>query len=82
MNVITRIFKPGTPLSRIRQLLEYDQIIKPEFVSFTSIIMLFLFLNPLSLISDQHQFSPNNINALSREKGVRINKMITKGKMI
>ena len=27
--------------------------------------------------SDQHQFSPNDINALSREKGERINKMIT-----
>ena len=28
-------------------------------------------LNPLSPNSDQHQFSPNNMNALSRE-GVRI----------
>ena len=28
---------------------------------------------PLGPKSDQHQFSPNNINALSREKGVRIN---------
>ena len=32
--------------------------------------------------SDEHQFSPNDINALSREKGVRINKMITKGKIL
>ena len=32
--------------------------------------------------SDQHQFSPNDINALSREKGERINKMITKGKIL
>ena len=31
---------------------------------------------------DQHQFSPNNIHALWREKGVRINKMITKWIMI
>ena len=29
-------------------------------------------LNPLSPNSDQHQFSPNNMNALSREEGVRI----------
>ena len=39
-------------------------------------------LNPLSPNSDQHQFSLNNMNALSREEGVRINKMITKGKML
>ena len=32
--------------------------------------------------SDQHQFSPNDINALLREKGVRINKMITVGKIL
>ena len=32
--------------------------------------------------SDQHQFSPNDINALLREKGVRINEIITKGKML
>ena len=38
--------------------------------------------SPLSPKSDQHQFSPNNTNALSKEKGVRINKMITKWKMI
>ena len=29
-------------------------------------------LNPLSPNSDQRQFSPNNMNALSREEGVRI----------
>ena len=28
------------------------------------------------------QFSLNNITALSREKGVRIDKMITKGKVL
>ena len=39
--------------------------------------MLSLFLNPLTLISDQRQMSPNKINALSREKGVRINEVIT-----
>ena len=27
--------------------------------------------------SDQHQFSPNNIHTLSRDKVMRINKMIT-----
>ena len=36
---------------------------------------------PLSPSRDQHQFSPNNIHALSREKVMRIAKMITKEKM-
>ena len=39
-------------------------------------------LNLLSPNSDQHQFSSNIINALSREEGVGSNKMITKGKML
>ena len=37
-------------------------------------------LNPLSLNSDQHQSSPNNIHILAREMVIRIYKMITKGK--
>ena len=41
-----------------------------------------LLLKPLSPNTDQHQFSPNNIHRLSRDKGVRINTMITKGKML
>jgi len=40
-----------------------------------------LCVNPLSPNSDQHQFSPNNIHTLSREKVMRIAKMITKEKM-
>ena len=32
--------------------------------------------------NDQYQFSPNSINAFSREKVMRINKMITRGKML
>ena len=38
-------------------------------------------INPLSANSDQKQFSPNNTHTLSRDKVMRINKMITKGKM-
>ena len=38
---------------------------------------LILFFNPLSANSDQKQFSPNNIHTLSRNKVMRINKMIT-----
>ena len=41
----------------------------------------YLHINPLSANSDQKQFSPNNIHTLSRDKVMRINKMITKGKM-
>ena len=37
--------------------------------------------NPLSPNSDQHQFSPDNIHTLSRNKVMRINEMITKEKM-
>ena len=33
-------------------------------------------VNPLSPNSDQQQFSPNNIHTLSRDKVMRINKMI------
>ena len=35
-------------------------------------------IKPLSSKSDQNQFSPNNINTSSREKVLRISKMITK----
>ena len=38
--------------------------------------------NPLSPDSDQHQFSPNNIHMLPREMIMRVNKMITKEKML
>ena len=38
--------------------------------------------NPLSAKSDKHQFSPNDINMQSREEVMRIDKMITKGKML
>ena len=36
----------------------------------------------LSLQSDQHQFSPKDINTLSKDKVMRFNKMITWGKML
>ena len=39
-------------------------------------------INPLSPNSDQHLFSPNNIHVLSREMVMRVNKMITKEKML
>ena len=40
------------------------------------------FINRLSPNSDQQQFSPNNIHTLSRDKVMRINKMITIEKML
>ena len=39
-------------------------------------------INPLSPKSDQHQFSPHNINALAKVKVMRFNKMIISGKML
>ena len=41
-----------------------------------------LSLNPLSANSDQNHFSPNDIDTLSRDYVTRIDKMITKGKML
>ena len=41
-----------------------------------------LLFNPLSPNSDQHEFSPTNIHMLSREMVMRVNKMITKEKML
>ena len=38
-------------------------------------------INPLSSNSDQHQFSPNDTHTVSRDKVMRINKMITTEKM-
>ena len=38
--------------------------------------------NPISPNSEQHQFSSNNIHTLSRDEVMRINKMITKVKML
>ena len=40
------------------------------------------FINPLSLKIDQHLCSPNNRHTSSRDKIVRSNKMITKGKLL
>ena len=41
-----------------------------------------LSLNPLSPNCDQNQFSPYDIHTLSRDYVTRIEKMITKGKML
>ena len=39
-------------------------------------------INPLSPNGEQHQFSPNNIHTLPRDKVMRIYEMITKEKML
>ena len=39
-------------------------------------------VNPLCPKNDQHQFSPNRIHTSSKEKAMRSNIMITKGKML
>ena len=60
----------------------YEMITKGKmlllFIKFSQLIS---FFNPLSANSYQKQFSPNNIHTLSRDKVMRINKMITKEKM-
>ena len=43
---------------------------------------IFTNFNPLSPNGDQHQFSPNNIHTSSREKVMRITKIITKKKCL
>jgi len=44
--------------------------------------LLYCAINPLSPNGDQHQFSPNNIHTLSRDKVMRIYEMINKEKML
>ena len=39
-------------------------------------------IDPLSPNSDQQQFSPNDVYTLSRDKVTRINKMMTKEKVL
>ena len=39
-------------------------------------------INPLSPMSEKHQFSPYIISMQSREEVMRIDKMITNGKML
>jgi len=41
-----------------------------------------LSLNPLTGKSDQHQISLHNINTNPKEQVMRMNKMITKGKLV
>ena len=45
-------------------------------------MMMMIHINPLSPNGDQHQFSPNNLHTLSRDKVMRINEIITKEKML
>ena len=47
-----------------------------EFSSLQRVFLSGHSLNPVSPNSDQQQFSPNNIHTLSRDKVMRINKMI------
>ena len=63
---------PNSQLTDVQQL--FDSPISGE-ISWKLILENYLF-NPLSANSDQHQFSPNNIHTLSRDKVMRINKMI------
>ena len=37
----------------------------------------YVLINPLSAKSDQHQFSPKDVNCLERDKVMRMNKMVT-----
>ena len=60
---------------------------KIKFQHYLCVLMCFTLLpliciNLLSPNSDQYQTSPRNINISSREKVMRINKMITKGKLL
>ena len=50
--------------------------------SFPERIMIRYGINPLGPNFDQHQFSPNNIDTLSRDQVMRIYEMITKEKML
>ena len=51
-------------------------------IEMNSIYDIVKLINPLSPDSDQDQFSPNNIHMLPREMIMRVDKMITKEKML
>ena len=44
--------------------------------------MKFFILHSATPQNDQHQFSPGKINTKSRQKAMRIDRLITKGKML
>ena len=66
-----------------RSVAVYQKKLGPSFQTSKQMkINSILNFNPLSPNGDQHQFSPKNIHTSSREKVMRINKMITKKKCL
>ena len=51
--------------------------VKQTKIELTELYTVFA-VNPLSPNGDQHQFSPNDIHTLSRDKVMRIDRMVTK----
>ena len=75
--------------SALQLILSFGQILFNLDCTFAAIMkkalfLLFLkvFLNPLSTNSAQNQFSPNNIHMLPRAVVMKVNKIISKEKML
>ena len=75
--------------SGLQVILSFGQILFNLDCTFAAIMkkalfLLFLkvFLNPLSTNSAQNQFSPNNIHMLPRAVVMKVNKIISKEKML
>ena len=61
---------------------DFSNVCKPGCTFNQLSLALWTPLNPLSPNSDQHQFSPNNVHMLPREMVMRVNKMVTKEKVL
>ena len=64
------------------QINKLREVVETPLLHVKSISLYYCSITPLSRKSDQHQFSPNYINKLSKEKLGRINKMTNKGEML
>ena len=53
-----------------------------KIMRFDCVLLVHILINPLSPMSDQYQFSPDITDTSSREKVMRISKMIIMGRVL
>ena len=64
------------------QINKLREVVETPLLHVKSISLYYRSIIPLRRKSNQHQFCPNYINASSKEKVGRINKMMNKGEML
>lgn len=64
------------------QINKLREVVETPLLHVKSISLYYCSIIPLSRKSNQHQFSPNCVNASSKEKVGRINKIMNKGEML